>query len=157
MKYAPQQQKKMMKPMMYIFGGVGFFATTFLSAAVNLMAVAIGASTLATAVVLNNALIRRVVGLPPHTDAEPSSSKQVTYEAPRDPNKPQPALRDRLNTNLNDMKQGLNEQLASFTGSYSGTEQEKAEKKRRDLMRKLEQTRKQQEREEFDRKYKRRN
>ncbi|PNY23669.1 Mitochondrial inner membrane protein OXA1, partial [Tolypocladium capitatum] len=64
-KHTPESQKKMMKSMMYIFGSVGFIGTTFLSAAVNLMTVAVGASTLITAIVLNNAVVRRAVGLPP--------------------------------------------------------------------------------------------
>ncbi|KAG5932854.1 hypothetical protein E4U53_001166 [Claviceps sorghi] len=155
----PEQQKKMLKTMTYIFGVVGFIGTSFLSAAVNLMAVALSSATLLTAIVLNNALVRRTVGLPPHA-GPPSSPRQVTYEAPRagtasaTDSAPETGLRERLNTNLNEMKKGLSEQISNYTGTYTGTEQDKAEKKRRDIIRKLEETRKQQERDEFERKYK---
>lgn len=144
----------MLKTLTYIFGVGGFVATSFLSAAVNLMAVALGAATLITAVVLNNAVVRRTVGLPPHVTQTSSAPQQVTYEAPRAANAPEAGLRERLNTNLNDMKKGLSDQFSSYTGTYSGTEEEKAEKKRKELMRKLEETRKRQEREEFEKKYK---
>ncbi|KAG6006462.1 hypothetical protein E4U21_007006 [Claviceps maximensis] len=161
----PEQQRKMLKTMTYVFGVVGFIGTSFLSSAVNLMTVAIGAATLLTAILLNHAVVRRAVGLPP--PAPPTSpSRQAVYEAPRtgtgtaaedadaSASVPEPGLRERLNTNLNEMKKGLSEQFSSYTGSYTGTEQEKAEKKRREVLRRLEETRKQQEREEFERKYK---
>jgi YidC/Oxa1 family membrane protein insertase len=145
----------MLKTMTYVFGVVGFGATTFLSAAVNLMTVALGASTLITAVVLNNALVRRTVGLPPHSSTASSTApKQTTYEAPRVANAPEPGLRERLNNSLNDMKKGMSDQITNYTGTYSGTDEEKAERKRRELIRKLENTRKQQERDQFERKYK---
>lgn len=153
-KHTPEQQRKMLKTLTYVFGVGGFVATSFLSAAVNLMAVALGAATLITAVVLNNAVVRRTVGLPPHVTQTSSAPQQVTYEAPRAANAPEAGLRERLNTNLNDMKKGLSDQFSSYTGTYSGTEEEKAEKKRKELMRKLEETRKRQEREEFEKKYK---
>ncbi|KAK2595051.1 hypothetical protein QQS21_007241 [Conoideocrella luteorostrata] len=152
-KYTPEQQRKMMKTMMYIFGVGGFIATSFLSAAVNLMTVALGAATLITAVTLNNVIIRRMVGLPPHP-TETSTQNQTAYEAPRAASGPEAGLRERLNSNLNDMKKGLSDQVSNLTGSYSGTEQDKAEKKRKELIRRLEETRKQQEREEFEKKYK---
>ncbi|OAQ65167.1 OXA1-like protein [Pochonia chlamydosporia 170] len=154
-KHTPESQKKMLKTMTYVFGVVGFIGTTFLSAAVNLMTVALGASTLITAIVLNNALVRRTVGLPPHPTATPApTTKQTTYEAPRAANTPEPGLRERLNTSLNDMKKGMSDQITNYTGTYSGTDEEKAERKRKELIRKLEDTRKQQERDEFERKYK---
>lgn len=152
-KHTPEQQRKMLKTMTYVFGVVGFIGTTFLSAAVNLMTVALGAATLITAVVLNNAVVRRTVGLPTLAPQTPAP-KQATYEAPRAANAPEAGLRERLNTNLNDMKKGLSDQFSNYTGTYSGTEEEKAEKKRRELIRKLEETRKQQERDEFEKKYK---
>lgn len=142
----------MLKTMMYIFGTVGFIGTTFLSAAVNLMTVAVGAATLITAVLLNNPTIRRMVNLPPHVAEGP---KTVTYEAPRPGTaESNTSLRDRLNTNLTDMKKGFSEQITNYTGQYSGTDAEKAERKRKDLIRKLEETRKEQERDEFEKKYK---
>ncbi|KAG6011404.1 hypothetical protein E4U43_008340 [Claviceps pusilla] len=154
-KNTPEQQKKMLKTMTYIFGVVGFIGTSFLSAAVNLMTVAIGAATLLTAIVLNNPIVRHAVRLPPlASPPSPSSSpRQAIYEAPR-AGGPETGLRERLETNLNDMKKGLTEQFSNYTGTYTGTEQDKAEKKRKELIRKLEETRKQQERDEFERKYK---
>lgn len=140
--------------MTYVFGVVGFVGTTFLSAAVNLMTVALGASTLITAIVLNNAFVRRTVGLPPHAFT-PAAPTQTTYEAPRvTPDAPEPGLKERLNSSLNDMKKGMSDQISNYTGTYSGTDEEKAEKKRKELMRKLEDTRKEQEREQFEKKYK---
>jgi YidC/Oxa1 family membrane protein insertase len=52
------------------------------------------------------------------------------------------------------MKKGMSDQITNYTGTYSGTDEEKAERKRRELIRKLENTRKQQERDQFERKYK---
>ncbi|KAG5930083.1 hypothetical protein E4U42_003092 [Claviceps africana] len=152
-KNIPENQWKMLKKLTYVFGAVGFIATSFLSAAVNLMAVALGAATLVTAIILNNAVVRHAVGLPPHAPPTPSPP-QATYEAPRAAKAPETNLRERLNTNLNDMKKGLSEQFSNYTGSYTGTEEDKAEKRRRELIRKLEETRKQQERDEFEKKYK---
>lgn len=153
-KHTPESQKKMLKTMTYVFGVVGFIGTTFLSAGVNLMTVALGASTLITAIVLNNALVRRTVGLPPHPTASSTAPQKTTYEAPRAANTPEPGLRERLESSLNDMKKGMSDQITNYTGTYSGTDEEKAERKRKELMRKLEDTRKQQEREEFEKKYK---
>ena len=141
----------MLKTMTYVFGVVGFIGTTFLSAAVNLMTVALGAATLLTAIILNNAAVRRLVRLPAHQETPPATVTKATYEAPRAAEAP---LRERLNSNLNDMKKGLSDQLTNFTGTYSGTDEEKAERKRKELMRKLEDTRKQQEKDHFEKKYK---
>ncbi|QUC22725.1 uncharacterized protein UV8b_06966 [Ustilaginoidea virens] len=156
-KYTPEAQKKMLQKLTYVFGFVGFIGTSFLSAGVNLMTVALGASTLVTSIVLNNPTVRSKVGLSPHPRVEtPSSSAaaaaatatQASYEAPRQP------LRDRLNNHLDEVRKGFSEHLANYTGAQGATQQEKAEQKRRELIRKLEDTRKQQEREEFERKYK---
>ncbi|KAL7805114.1 60Kd inner membrane domain-containing protein [Trichoderma aethiopicum] len=157
-KHTPQQQRKMLKPMMYIFGTVGFIGTTFLSAAVNLMTVSLGASTLVTALILNVPSIRRALGLPLGPADEPSQQAQnkLQYEAPRaTPETPGMAgLRERLTSSLDDMKKGVSESVSNYTGTYSGTEQERAERKRREMIRKLEDLRKQQEREQFEQKYK---
>ncbi|KAL6879213.1 60Kd inner membrane domain-containing protein [Trichoderma novae-zelandiae] len=160
-KHTPQQQRKMLKPMMYIFGTVGFIGTTFLSAAVNLMTVSLGASTLLTAIILNVPSVRRSLGLPVGSPDEAAAAaaaspqKQVQYEAPRTPETPGMAgLRERLTTSLDDMKKGVSESVSNYTGTYSGTEQERAERKRREMIRKLEDLRKQQEREQFEQKYK---
>lgn len=145
----------MLKPLMYIFGTVGFVGTTFLSAAVNLMTVALGFSTLVTAVILNNPTVRRSFDLPMVADdaAPKTTAAAAQYEAPR----AAPAntgFRERMTSSLGDMKKGLTDQVNNYTGTYSGSEQEKAERKRRELLRKLEDNRKQQERDEFEKKYK---
>lgn len=153
----------MLKPMMYIFGTVGFIGTTFLSAAVNLMTVALGGSTLLTALILNIPSIRRALGLPngPVDEAVAPPPKTVQYEAPRAATAAAAAetpgiagLRERLTNSLDDMKKGVSESVSNYTGTYSGTEQEKAERKRKEMIRKLEDMRKQQEREQFEQKYK---
>ena len=138
----------MMKKMRWVFGGVGFIGTTFLSAGVNLMMVSTGSATLLTAVVLNNETVRRVVGLPI------LPVQEVKYQPPRPTAPGISGLKERLNNNLQDMKKGFSDQVTNYTGTYSGTEQEKAEKKRKETMKKLEGMRKQLEREEFEKKYK---
>ncbi|KKP00953.1 preprotein translocase subunit YidC [Trichoderma harzianum] len=154
-KHTPKQQRKMLKPMMYIFGTVGFIGTTFLSAAVNLMTVALGGSTLLTALILNIPSIRRSLGLPTGpADEAVAPPKTIQYEAPRTEAPGMAGLRERLTNSLDDMKKGVSESVSNYTGTYSGTEQEKAERKRRELIRQLETTRKQQEREQFELKYK---
>ncbi|KAF7547134.1 hypothetical protein G7Z17_g7937 [Cylindrodendrum hubeiense] len=147
-KYAPASQKAMMKKMMWVFGTVGFIGTTFLSAGVNLMMVSTGSATLLQAVVLNNASVRSLVGLPILTVEE------VKYEAPRPTSPGITGLRERLTNNLGDMKKSVSDQVGSYTGNYAGTEKERAEKKRKENMRKLEDMRKQLERDQFQKKYK---
>ncbi|KAG5975343.1 hypothetical protein E4U55_007744 [Claviceps digitariae] len=172
-KYTPEGQRKMLKTMTYVFGVVGFVGTSFLSAGVNLMTLAVGFATLLTTTLIHNGVVRRAVGLPPTASLTTTPKQaaylptQATYEAtpdssPADPSSaadpsapaPESSLRDRLNNNLNDMKKGFSEQVGNMTGTYQETELEKAEKKRREIARKLEETRKQQEREEFEKKYK---
>lgn len=152
MKYTPPEQRKMMKPIMYVFGIGSFVATTFLSAAVNIMAATIGATTALSALILRSAAVRRRLGLPVEAPRPPPSlTPTPTYEAPR----PAPAsLRERLTRSLNDVKKGFTTQVESYTGTYSGTLQEKAEQRRKDMLRKLEEIRKEQERQEFESKYK---
>ncbi|KAF7563155.1 hypothetical protein G7046_g986 [Stylonectria norvegica] len=147
-KYAPAQQKQMMKKMMYVFGTVGFACTTFLSAGVNLMMVSTGTATLLTALLLNNPAIRRAFGLPI------LQVHEVKYEAPRPVAPGISGLKERLNNNLEDMKKGFNDSVTSYTGKAVGSETDRAEKKRTETLRKLEDMRKQLEREQFDKKYK---
>lgn len=139
----------MMKKMMWVFGTVGFIGTTFLSAGVNLMMVSTGSATLLQAVVLNNESIRRLVGLPIPPIEQPK------YEVPRPVQPGISGLRERLTNNLDDMKKGLSESVTNYTGKYQGTEAERAEKKRQETLRKLEEMRRQLERDEFQKKYKR--
>ncbi|KAH7145932.1 60Kd inner membrane protein-domain-containing protein [Dactylonectria estremocensis] len=147
-KYAPASQKEMMKKMMWVLGTVGFIGTTFLSAGVNLMMVTTGGATLVQAVILNNTLVRRLVGLPI------LKVEEVKYEAPRPTSPGITGLRERLTDNLDGMKKSVSDQIGSYTGNYAGTEQERAEKKRRENMRKIEDMRKQLDRDEFQKKYK---
>lgn len=148
-KYAPPQQKDMMKKMMWVFGTVGFIGTTFLSAGVNLMMVSTGSATLLTAVTLNNDTVRRAVGLPILQVQAP------VYKAPRPPTAPGiTGLRQRLEHNLGDMKKGWSEQVSNYTGQHVGTDEERAEKKRKETLKKMEEMRKQMERDEFQKKYK---
>lgn len=153
-KYQPPAQRKMMKNMAYVFGFIGFVATCFMSAAVNIMAAGLGACTLVTAAVLNSAVVRQRLGLSTQVPVDPSKP-QGTYEAPRQTAPGMAGVRQRLTDNLNDVKKGLNQQMSNMTGTYGETEQDRAEKKRKEMIRKLEQTRLQQEHEEFERKYKR--
>ncbi|KAI5461674.1 60Kd inner membrane protein-domain-containing protein [Mariannaea sp. PMI_226] len=148
-KYAPAQQKAMMKKMMWVFGTVGFIGTTFLSAGVNLMMVSTGSATLLQAVLLNNESVRRVVGLPI------LPVEEIKYQAPRPVSPGISGLRERLTNNLDDMKKGLSQQVSNYTGQHQGTESEKAEKKRQENLRKMEEMRRQLERDEFQKKYKR--
>ncbi|KAM0433920.1 hypothetical protein ACHAPT_003864 [Fusarium lateritium] len=148
-KYTPASQKAMMKKMMWVFGTVGFIGTTFLSAGVNLMMVSTGSATLLTAVILNNETVRLALGLPILEVEKPK------YEPPRvTESSGVSGLRERLTDNLNDMKKGLSDQVNNYTGQYAGTEQERAEKKRQEQMRKLEDMRRKLERDEFEKKYK---
>ncbi|KPM37117.1 hypothetical protein AK830_g9440 [Neonectria ditissima] len=147
-KYAPASQKAMMKKMMWVFGTVGFIGTTFLSAGVNLMMVSTGFATLLQALILNNEAVRRLVGLPI------LEVQEVKYEAPRPTSPGITGLRERLTNNLNDMKKGVTDQVGSYTGNYAGTEAERAEKKRKETMAKIENMRRQLERDEFQKKYK---
>ena len=135
---------------MWVVGPLGFIVTTFLSAAVNLMALSFGASTLVTAIILNNHTVRKLIGLP--TEIPGNAPQAIKYEAPRPATEGN--MRERLTANLNEMKKGVSDQVTNFTGSYSGTETERAERKRKELLRKLETTRREQEREEFEKKYK---
>lgn len=138
-----------MKKMMWVFGTVGFIGTTFLSAGVNLMMVSTGSATLLTAVILNNDTVRNAVGLPILQVEQPA------YQAPRPTTSSGVGgLRERLSDNLNDMKKSVSDQVTNYTGSYAGTEAERAEKKRKETMRKLEDMRKKLERDEFEKKYK---
>ncbi|KAF5021741.1 hypothetical protein F66182_6191 [Fusarium sp. NRRL 66182] len=149
-KYTPASQKAMLKKMMWVFGTVGFIGTTFLSAGVNLMMVSTGSATLVTALVLNNETVRRALNLPILEVEKPK------YVPPR-PTQSSGlgGLRERLTENLNDAKKGLSDQVSNYTGQVSGTAEDRAEKKRKDQMRKLEEMRRKLERDEFEKKYKR--
>ena len=140
---------------MYAVGGIGFICTIFLSSAVNLMGASFAAATLIFSSIVNTIPVRSALGLPTVPPEDPN--KKVTYEAPRAADAASASsqgMRERLTASLNDAKKGFSDQMSNYTGTYSSTEQEKAEKKRKELMRKLEENRKTQEREEFEKKYK---
>lgn len=184
-----EQQRNMMKPMVIAMGGIGFIVTTFLSAGVNLMGVAFGASTLLTTLVLEIRPLRRSLKLamgPPDAApapvAEEANAKAaaattingVQYHAPRvlagkasstassavanaaaEVDNPEPkSIRERLTSSLNDAREGMSTQLGSMGGRFAASEAEKAERNRNELMKKLEKTRQEQEREQFANKYK---
>lgn len=182
-----EAQRKMMKPMAFALGGIGFLFTSFLTAGVNVMGLAFASATLLTSLVLELPVLRRNLGLlmgPPPSPASaakaaaPNNSaaaasipahipKGIRYEAPRsaasaaaartttaqEVTKPL-SFTERVNSSFNDAKQGMSQQLGSFGGRFAASEAEKAERNRAELMKKLEDKRQQQERDEFSRKYK---
>ncbi|KAF4990351.1 hypothetical protein FGRMN_8486 [Fusarium graminum] len=149
-KYQPAAQKAMMKKMMYVMGGVTFIFTSYLAAGVNIMMVSTGAAALATSAILNNEAVRRVLDLPVLKVEKPA------YKPPRvSQTKGIEGLRERLTENLDEMKKGMSDQLGTMTNKYSGTAEERAQKARKEQMRKLEDMRRKLEREEFEKKYKR--
>ncbi|KAF4978649.1 hypothetical protein FZEAL_5011 [Fusarium zealandicum] len=148
-KYTPAAQQAMMKKMMWVLGTGGFLATTFLSAGVNLMMVSTGMGTLLTALIFNTKAVRRAVGLPIPEVEKPK------YEAPRPTQSTGVSgLRERLTDNLDEVKKGFSTQIENYTGQYAGTEKERAEKRRQEHIRKLEDMRRKLERDEFQKKYK---
>ncbi|PMB69161.1 Mitochondrial inner membrane protein OXA1 [Beauveria bassiana] len=186
-KYMASAQRKMMKPMSWVLGGVGFLFTSFLAAGINVMGIAFAGATLATSLILEIPSLRRRLGLLMGPPPEPASSvnartsstaasggsslselipKGIRYEAPRGAAVPPPkpttaqevakplSFAERVNSSFNDAKQGMSQQLGSFGGRMAATDAEKAERNRKELMQKLEDKRRQQEREEFSRKYK---
>ncbi|KAM0546036.1 hypothetical protein ACHAPJ_011050 [Fusarium lateritium] len=149
-KYTPASQKAMMKKIMWVMGGVGFIGTTFLSAGVNLMMVSTGTATFITAVILNNETVRRALDLPILEVEKPK------YEAPRVTKSTGAAgLRERLTDSLNETKKGFTDSIGTYTNQYGGTIEERAEKKRQEQIKKLEDLRRKLERDEFNKKYKR--
>lgn len=161
-KYSAPEQKAMMKPLMYIMGPLVAVGTSFLSAGVNLMGIAFGAATYAQALLLNIPSVRRALNIAtPNLPTNASIPTTATYQAPRAGAKSQPAapsapagIKERLQSQLDEAKKGFNNQMGNMTGRYAATEEEKAEQKRKAAIRTLEEKRKQQEREEFARKYK---
>ncbi|KAJ6784827.1 hypothetical protein PWT90_06807 [Aphanocladium album] len=190
-KYMAEAQRKMMKPMAIALGGIGFLATSFLTAGVNLMGLAFASATLLTSLTLEIPALRRTFGLltgappPPATAATVAKAaagggttttaanpinipKGIRYEAPRGATQePVPTtaqevaeplnMKQRLNSTLEDARAGMSQQLGSFGGRFAASEAEKAERNRKELMKKMEDKRVQQERDEFNRKYKGKN
>lgn len=144
-----------MGKMKWILAPVMLVCTSWLSAAVNLMGVTLAAATFATQALLQVTGIRRALNIPlmkppkPATPA-PVSPQDAIYEAPRQAT----SVREKLSSNITEMRQGISEGLEKLTGQARGTAQEEAEKKRRQTIKRLEETRAQQERDHFEQKYK---
>lgn len=144
----------MLKKMKFVLAPVMFIGTSFLSSAVNLMGVALAIATLISQAALNNNAIRRSLGIspliPPPPPAQPAIPAMGVYEAPRQAE----SVRDKLSNNLTEIKDGFRSTVDKMTGQVSGSAEEQAEKKRRQMIQKLEEKRAQQEREHFEQKYK---
>lgn len=159
-KHSTVQQQKMMNKMKWVLAPIMLIGTSFLSAGVNIMGLTLAASTMATQVLLNVPSVRTLFGIPPIVPpptpapepAKPvgSGAAGLTYEAPRQPL----TMREKLEENLGEMKQGFQESITKMTGRAAGSAEEQAAKTRRDAIRKLEETRAKQEREHFEQKYK---
>ncbi|KAG6117638.1 hypothetical protein E4U13_000929 [Claviceps humidiphila] len=163
-KSVPPAQQKLLGLMKYVFGGFGLLIASFFSAAINLMAVSVGFTAVATSYLLNHPVIRRKVGLPPLSLFAPTPPGP-TYQSPRsrssipDPNlnvtkSDKGSIRERLNENIDDVKKGASSWVSNITGSSAMTKSEQAEKKRMEIARKLESSRQKQEREEFEKRFK---
>lgn len=122
--------------------------TTWLSAGINLMGVAFGVATCVSTAITMNPLIRRNIGLPPVLAAPTKPTNELS--------RPAAGVAERLKESLTDVKKGFDTTVSNVTGSaaLSASAEDKAEKNRKDLMRKLEASRKKQEREAFEKKYK---
>ena len=149
----------MMKKMGYVMVPVMFFVTSYLSAGVNLMGTAFGAATLLTTSMMSVNSIRRVFGvpelLPPKKVAIPTTA---AYEAPRAaPTAPAytpQGMKERLSNNYDDLKKTVGDGMSNMTGQYRETETDKTERKRREMIKKLEDKRVEQEREHFNQRFK---
>ncbi|KAG6055702.1 hypothetical protein E4U17_002793 [Claviceps sp. LM77 group G4] len=163
-KSVPPAQQKVLNLMKYVFGGFGLLIASFFSAAINLMAVSVGFTAVITTYLLNHPAIRRTLGLPSLSVFAPTT-KGPTYQSPRSSrstpdmnlnvNKSDKgSIRERLTDNIDDMKKGASSWMTSMTGRVAMTKSEQAEQKRKEIARKLESTRQEQEREEFERRFK---
>lgn len=146
---SPPAQVATMKRMQWVLIPVMIIGTSFLSAAVNLMAVALAAATAVSQAIISNPSARRALGIPMLSQPPPPPPAPA-YEAPRQPE----TLKQKLTGELDTMKKGLTDTMDKFGGSFRGTEADQAEKKRREARRKLEEKRSEQERRSFEEKYK---
>ncbi|KAG5988347.1 hypothetical protein E4U52_006659, partial [Claviceps spartinae] len=163
-KSVPPAQQKVLGLMKYVFGGFGLLIASFFSAAINLMAVSVGFTAVATTYLLNHPVIRRKVGLPPLSIFAPTPPGP-TYQSPRSRSSipelnrdviksDKGGIRERLNDSIDDVKKGASSWVSNITGRTAMTKSEEAEKKRMEIARKLEDARQKQEREEFEKKFK---
>ncbi|KAG6188042.1 hypothetical protein E4U36_007276 [Claviceps purpurea] len=164
-KSVPAAQQKLLNTMKYVFGAFGLLIASFFSAAINLMAVSVGFTAVVTTYLLNHPVIRRKLGLPSLSIFAPTTTTGPTYQSPRssistpDMNlnvikSDKGSIRERLTDNIDDMKKGASSWMTNLTGRAAMTKSEQAEQKRKEIARKLESTRQQQEREEFEKKFK---
>jgi YidC/Oxa1 family membrane protein insertase len=152
-KSQPQSSRKMTKNLAIVFGGVGFVATSFFSAAVNLMAAALGGGTVITALILNSAIIRRRLGLPAIVQEE-KKAVVGTYSPPRNQATGFQGVQQRLTRNLNEVKSDFTESIQKMTGTTDYSDQERAEIKRKEKRAAAEVRRREQAVSEFEQKYK---
>ncbi|KAG5947117.1 hypothetical protein E4U59_002097 [Claviceps monticola] len=163
-KSVPAAQQKLLNTMKYVFGAFGLLIASFFSAAINLMAVSVGFTAVITTYLLNHPVIRHKVGLPPLSIFAPITTGP-TYQSPRSSSSSpdmnlnvnksdKGSIRERLTDNIDDMKKGASSWMTTMTGRAAMTKSEQAEQKRKEIARKLESTRQQQEREEFEKKFK---
>lgn len=153
----------MAKKMIYVLGPVMCIGTAYLSAAVNLMGLAFGGATLFTTLLLNNAAVRARLGIPPLDIQKPDTSK-ISYTAPRGVITPEaageagkaPKVDSSWKTSIQDTVKYAKEKLDSSTQNLPGQGQmeDRAERKRRDNLKKKEGERRDQQKAAFNEKYK---
>jgi hypothetical protein len=155
MKQQSGSQQKMMKNIAIGMGAIGFVVTCFMSAAINIMAAALAGSTLITSLILNSAFVRAKLQLPQMpTQAQPTTP---VYTAPRKTTPGIKGMTERFSRDLKDVRKGFSDKMSSMTGQVNESATERAARKRKDMIKKLEADRRQQEYDEFERKYKRKN
>ena len=158
MRTVSESQKKMMNNLVWVMVPLMLVCTSWLSAGLNLMGAALAGATLVQQYILQIPSVRSALGIrqPPPSKPTlaptptPVSSQDAVYEAPRQST----SVREKLSSNLNEMRQGISESLEKFTGQARGSATEEAEKRRKQMIKKLEDTRAQQERDHFEKKYK---
>lgn len=141
----------MLGKMKWVIGPIMLIGTSFLSSAVNLMGLSLAAATFVSQALLNSPSVRKALGIPLNPEPKaPAVAPGLSYEAPRQPQ----SMREKLEENLGEMKKGFNDSISKVTGQVSGSAEDQAAKKRKDLIKKLEEKRQQQEKDHFEQKYK---
>jgi hypothetical protein len=93
------------------------------------------------------------LGAPPRAPPTTVVPTTASYQSPREA-APPAGLRERLSEQLKGAQKGLNNQIGNMTGRYVATEEDKAEQRRKESIARLEEKRRRQEREDFERRYK---
>ena len=148
----------MTKKMLWFFGPVGLIFGAFFSAAINLMGIAFAVSTLVQSAILNNLAIRRAMGLitepPPHLEPITLQAKSETSSQPPPPPGSQ-TLKQRFDKTVQNTKKSINDSMSSMPGMSGTDAKAKAEQNRKKLLKELEDKRKNQRRDEWEKKFKR--